>query len=222
MKNPRAIAGVTVVALIVTVAAAMFLDRGPAAAEDRPDPAPARATASAAPSSVAQEPQLEQTPTAEPRGTPAPELGTIEVEDGDDRVIPGLDATLTGPERAAAWDAAIAVASAMTAQDPEEADRAARLAPMFAPGSPAVGIEGPAPFGAFVQPQTLGWVSPFEVEDDQTLGVLVSIHYEVVRQGSDGYGEFGEGDAEWFVYMVRDVAGTWLAADATLSASTDL
>ena len=221
MSNSRAVAAAAFVVLVVGVVIALLLDRGPA---EVPVAGPTGPRVTAEP--VASE---EATPAPEPAEDPAPveevvaepeEWEVVEEHDHDHGAIGGLDATLEQPDRDAAWDAAIEVVTALTAQDPAE-DRAARLGPFFTPGARAVGGEGPAPFGSVVRPKVLNWVKPFEPEDEQVLGLLVNIHYEVVREGADGYGAFGVGDAEWFVYMVKDASGRWVAAEAELSASTD-
>lgn len=220
MKNPRVIAGVVVAALIVTVAVAMLLDRGPAAAaEDPASSAPVVTAPADEPGVVAPQPTgpPPNAPTPPPVEGPAPD---DDEDDHDD--VGGLDDTLTVEERSVAWDAAVAVASAVTQQDPNEVDRAARLAPLFAAGVDAIGVEGPAPHGAVVVPATLNWVKPLEAPDQTMLRLLVSVQYDVVRPTPNGDGKFGQGNAEWFIDLVRDATGGWLAADVVLSTSSDM
>lgn len=205
---------VAVAVLIVAVAVSLFLDTG------RTATAPDRTVApSAATSSGQVTPPDSPTPTA----TKAPEEQLVVIDEGEDQdhqPVAGVDSALSPDERVVAYGTAVAIAVALTTQDPDE-DRAARLTPLFAAGAEAVGDEGPGPFGAIVRPQTLSWVENFEPEDPNALGLLVSMRYETVRQGSGGQATFGEGDAEWRILLVQDGAGGWLAADAELAASTD-
>lgn len=211
------VVAVAVAVLIVAVAVSVFLDKGRTATSPDRTVAPSAAT-----SSGQVTPRYGPTPTAtEEPEKPEEQLVVIdEGEDQDNQPVAGVDSALSPDERVVAYGTAVAIAAALTTQDPDE-DRAARLTPLFVAGAEAVGDEGPGPSGAIVRPQTLSWVENFEPEDPNALGLLVSMRYETVRQGSGGQATFGEGDAEWRILLVQDGAGGWLAADAELAASTD-
>lgn len=203
MKDPKVFAGVAVAVLIVVVMVATFLDSGQA---EEPEPT-ATATFTAAPPVV--------TPPADP-GTsePVAEPG----EEVTDESAGGLAAEVSREEYAAAIDVAMQAASAVTTWD--GTDRTPALEDLFATGSDlptALRAAGP---DDVLTASGVNWVEPFEPDQPDHVGAVVSVRYEIVRAVGSGVA-LGTGDAEWRVLVVQDGAGGWVATEIGFQSSTD-
>lgn len=159
-------------------------------------------------------------PTASSAAATAAPEPTAESEGLDDQAVGGLVDTLAQPDYAAAMDAAVHAAAALTNQAPDEGQvaRRERLAPMFTADSSGYRQPGPVvDSSAVAQPTTVNWTKLFNPGDDQRVGVVVSVHFKVSTGATSR--KFGEGDAEWRVALTRGPAG-WLVAAVSLDASS--
>lgn len=145
-------------------------------------------------------------PTADPVGA------------SDEASFAGMLSTLTPEQDAASTAFATQLTVALTTQDPQEgAGRERRLAPYFTAGSPGTHLDGPAQDNAdaTASPDQVSWVQPFDPNDPNQLGILVSVHFDISVPTADGGNSFGPGDVVWKLWLVQDAAG-WLAADADI------
>ena len=224
MKNPRTAAAVIVAALIVVVTVAYWRQPDPAPADQPTGPLPV-ATIPGTTATPSQTPLPEPDPTTSPTSgqsePPTPQVDPatgLELPDYDEGESFGLLSTL-GPEaRDAVYAAGIDAATQLTAQDPNE-DRASRLAVLF-PAGADTSVSGPAGARDVVTPVVVNWVQTFDTQDPAQVGLIVSIHYEIVRAVADAT-SWGEGDAEWRIRLGEDGAGRWRLVDVVLQASTD-
>lgn len=222
MKNPRVIAAVAVVSLIVIVLGATYLNRPDTPAEPPDDVASPVETGEPPDTTDGGTDPAEQDTGEEPDEPGDEERAPPQESELDEHQIGGLVNELSQEDYSAAYDAAINIAAHLTAQQPGE-DRTGRLGGLFTPDRAAGYIEGPAAGDVTTEPSTVNWVKPFEPSDPSTqVGLLVSVRYEALRPSAGGAAAFGFGDAEWRIVLVRDGQGGWVASDADLSTSTDM
>jgi hypothetical protein len=130
----------------------------------------------------------------------------------------GMLSTLTPEQDAASSAFATQLAVALTVQSPADyTGRTRRLAPYFTPGAAGSGLDGPAQGNAdaTASPDQVNWVQPFNPNDPNRLGILVSVHFDISEPTANGGNSFGPGDGVWKLWLVQDGTG-WRAADAKL------
>jgi hypothetical protein len=207
------------VGLAVLIGAGLFVASRPGGAETPRQAEPSSTSVATMAPAGASSPAPLDTPTA----SAAPASPTADPARASDAAsFAGMLSTLTPEQDAASSAFATQLAVALTTQSPADyTGRTRRLAPYFTAGSAAAHLDGPAQDNAdaTASPDQVNWVQPFNPNDPNRLGILVSVHFDISEPTANGGNSFGPGDVVWKLWLVQDGTG-WRAANAKLESVT--